>query len=130
MRSRPGGDRWSPPARASEELGEELDARITAHRRPAGPWTSPDSSTRVRRALRAQAYVSLIDGPSHALGRHLLVPAGLVTHIDSEAEKITVAATRNEIGSAPRFRTVWPVTHGDSVRHASGPSGYAGFNDE
>ncbi|MPY60199.1 PRC-barrel domain-containing protein [Streptomyces spongiae] len=47
----------------------------------------------------------IVDTGVWVFGRSVLVPAGLVTHIDSEAQKITVASTRDEIRSAPRFRT-------------------------
>ncbi|MFG2025562.1 PRC-barrel domain containing protein [Streptomyces sp. NPDC048825] len=47
----------------------------------------------------------IVDMGVWAFGKSVLVPAGLVTHIDSEAQKITVASTRDTIKSAPSFRT-------------------------
>lgn len=47
----------------------------------------------------------IVDTGVWVFGRSLLVPAGLVSHIDTEARKVTLARTRDEIKSAPAFRT-------------------------
>lgn len=47
----------------------------------------------------------IVDTGVWVFGKSVLVPAGLVADIDPEAQKITVASTRDEVKSAPLFRT-------------------------
>ncbi|GGZ00300.1 PRC-barrel domain-containing protein [Streptomyces poonensis] len=47
----------------------------------------------------------IVDTGVWVFGKSVLVPAGLVERIDAEAQRITVAPTREEVKSAPLFRT-------------------------
>ncbi|GGZ96950.1 PRC-barrel domain containing protein [Streptomyces echinoruber] len=46
----------------------------------------------------------VVDTGVWVFGRSVLVPAGVVTGIDHEAQRITVSCTRGEVKAAPRFR--------------------------
>ncbi len=45
----------------------------------------------------------VVDTGVWVFGRSVLIPAGVVTRIDTEAQKVTLGRTRDEIKSAPRF---------------------------
>ncbi|MER5939495.1 MULTISPECIES: PRC-barrel domain containing protein [unclassified Streptomyces] len=47
----------------------------------------------------------IVDTGAWVFGRSLLIPAGLVTGIDTEARVVTVRCTRAEAKEAPRFGT-------------------------
>ncbi|MFJ6835739.1 PRC-barrel domain-containing protein [Streptomyces sp. NPDC091209] len=47
----------------------------------------------------------IVDTGVWVFGKSVLVPVGVVAGIDAESRKITVACTREEIKSAPAFRT-------------------------
>ncbi len=47
----------------------------------------------------------VVDTGVWKFGRSVLIPAGAVTGIDAEAQKVQVAPTREEIKAAPRFAT-------------------------
>ncbi len=47
----------------------------------------------------------IVDTGVWVFGKSVLVPAGLVARIDPETQRITVASTRDEVKSAPLFRT-------------------------
>jgi hypothetical protein len=47
----------------------------------------------------------VVDTGVWVFGRSVLIPAGAVTAIDSAAQKVTVAPSREEIKTAPRFET-------------------------
>ncbi|MFF3409309.1 PRC-barrel domain containing protein [Streptomyces sp. NPDC002742] len=47
----------------------------------------------------------IVDTGIWVFGRSVLVPVGVVTGIDTESQKIIVACTREEIKSAPVFKT-------------------------
>ncbi|MGW6579123.1 PRC-barrel domain containing protein [Streptomyces globisporus] len=47
----------------------------------------------------------VVDTGVWKFGRSVLIPAGAVTVVDGEEQKVKVAASREEIKSAPRFTT-------------------------
>jgi hypothetical protein len=47
----------------------------------------------------------VVDTGVWIFGRSVLVPVGVVTRVDLEGRRITVACTRSEVKAAPRFRT-------------------------
>ncbi|MFI8166368.1 PRC-barrel domain containing protein [Streptomyces sp. NPDC085931] len=47
----------------------------------------------------------VVDTGVWVFGRSVLVPAGVVTGIDTEARKVTLACTRADAKAAPRFQT-------------------------
>ncbi|MEU9220952.1 PRC-barrel domain containing protein [Streptomyces sp. NPDC048376] len=47
----------------------------------------------------------VVDTGVWKFGRSVLIPAGAVTGIDTEAQKVRVAPSRDEIKAAPRFAT-------------------------
>ncbi|WP_328498454.1 PRC-barrel domain containing protein [Streptomyces sp. NBC_00414] len=47
----------------------------------------------------------IVDTGVWVFGRSVLIPVGVVTAIDPEAQEIKVACTEDEIKAAPRFRT-------------------------
>ncbi|MFD5522472.1 PRC-barrel domain-containing protein [Streptomyces sp. NPDC127066] len=47
----------------------------------------------------------VVDTGVWVFGKSVLVPVGVVAGIDTESQKITVACTREEIKSAPVFKT-------------------------
>ncbi len=47
----------------------------------------------------------IVDTGAWVFGRSLLIPAGLVTGIDTEHRTVSVACTREEAKAAPRFGT-------------------------
>ncbi|MEU9190435.1 PRC-barrel domain-containing protein [Streptomyces sp. NPDC048484] len=47
----------------------------------------------------------IVDTGGWLFGRSVLIPVGVVTAIDAEAQEIKVACTEEEIKGAPRFRT-------------------------
>jgi hypothetical protein len=47
----------------------------------------------------------VVDTGVWVFGRSVLVPAGVVTGIDPQERRISVACSRGEIKAAPRFRT-------------------------
>ncbi|GGX85146.1 PRC-barrel domain-containing protein [Streptomyces fructofermentans] len=47
----------------------------------------------------------IVDTGGWLFGRSVLVPVGVVTGVDTEAQKVTVSCTEDEIKGAPRFRT-------------------------
>ncbi|MYT79301.1 MULTISPECIES: hypothetical protein [unclassified Streptomyces] len=47
----------------------------------------------------------VVDTGVWKFGRSVVIPAGSVTSIDTEAQKVEVAVSREEIKSAPRFTT-------------------------
>ncbi|MFE9174278.1 hypothetical protein [Streptomyces kebangsaanensis] len=47
----------------------------------------------------------VVDTGVWVFGRSVLVPAGVVTGIDPEERRVSVACSRGEIKAAPRFRT-------------------------
>ncbi|GGM07124.1 hypothetical protein GCM10010129_58780 [Streptomyces fumigatiscleroticus] len=47
----------------------------------------------------------VVDTGVWVFGRSVLVPVGVVTGIDPQERRITLACTREEVKSAPRFRT-------------------------
>lgn len=47
----------------------------------------------------------VVDTGVWVFGKSVLVPVGVVADIDSHAQKVTMTCTRDEIKSAPRFRT-------------------------
>jgi hypothetical protein len=47
----------------------------------------------------------VVDTGVWKFGRSVLIPAGAVTGIDTEAQKVQVAPSREEIKAAPRFAT-------------------------
>ncbi len=47
----------------------------------------------------------VVDTGVWVFGRSVLVPAGVVTGIDTQARKITLACTRGDAKAAPRFQT-------------------------
>lgn len=47
----------------------------------------------------------VVDTGVWKFGRSVLIPAGAVTAVDTQARTVKVAATREEIKSAPRFVT-------------------------
>jgi hypothetical protein len=47
----------------------------------------------------------VVDTGVWVFGRSVLVPVGVVTGIDAEGRRITLACTRAEVKAAPRFRT-------------------------
>ncbi|WP_405192826.1 PRC-barrel domain containing protein [Streptomyces anulatus] len=47
----------------------------------------------------------VVDTGVWKFGRSVLIPAGSVTSIDTEEQKVKVALSREEIKSAPRFTT-------------------------
>ncbi|MFF7051365.1 PRC-barrel domain containing protein [Streptomyces griseorubiginosus] len=47
----------------------------------------------------------VVDTGVWIFGRSVLVPVGVVTRVDLDGRRITVACTRSEVKAAPRFRT-------------------------
>ncbi|MCW8096029.1 PRC-barrel domain containing protein [Streptomyces tauricus] len=47
----------------------------------------------------------IVDTGVWVFGRSVLIPVGLVSSVDAEAQEITVACTEEEIKAAPRFKT-------------------------
>ncbi|MFD9339703.1 PRC-barrel domain containing protein [Streptomyces sp. NPDC060028] len=47
----------------------------------------------------------VVDTGVWVFGRSVLIPAGAVTRIDTQAQAVTVSATQEEIKAAPRFTT-------------------------
>ncbi|MGC5040519.1 MULTISPECIES: PRC-barrel domain containing protein [unclassified Streptomyces] len=47
----------------------------------------------------------VVDTGVWVFGRSVLVPAGVVTGIDTQARKVTLACTRADAKAAPRFQT-------------------------
>lgn len=47
----------------------------------------------------------IVDTGVWVFGKSMLIPAGLVTAIDGEARRVTLACTKDEVKSAPVFRT-------------------------
>ncbi|MET7442312.1 PRC-barrel domain containing protein [Streptomyces sp. NPDC004082] len=47
----------------------------------------------------------IVDTGVWVFGKSVLVPAGVVTGVDTQAQKITVVCTRDEVKSAPLFKT-------------------------
>jgi hypothetical protein len=47
----------------------------------------------------------IVDTGVWVFGKSMLIPAGLVTGIDPEARRITLACTKDEVKAAPVFRT-------------------------
>ncbi|MBT2389209.1 PRC-barrel domain containing protein [Streptomyces sp. ISL-1] len=53
----------------------------------------------------------VVDTGVWVFGKSVLIPAGAVTRIDSDARTVTVARTREEIKAAPQFTTDRETTH-------------------
>ncbi|MFF3488806.1 PRC-barrel domain-containing protein [Streptomyces sp. NPDC002701] len=47
----------------------------------------------------------IVDTGGWLFGRSVLIPVGLVTAVDPQAQEITVACTEDEVKAAPGFRT-------------------------
>ncbi|MET9559922.1 PRC-barrel domain-containing protein [Streptomyces tauricus] len=47
----------------------------------------------------------IVDTGGWVFGRSVLIPVGLVSSVDAEAQEITVACTEEEVKAAPRFTT-------------------------
>lgn len=47
----------------------------------------------------------VVDTGVWIFGRSVLVPVGVVTRVDTEGRRITLACTGSEVKAAPRFRT-------------------------
>ncbi|MFD3699840.1 PRC-barrel domain containing protein [Streptomyces sp. NPDC058646] len=47
----------------------------------------------------------VVDTGVWVFGRSVLIPAGAIARIDTEAQAVTVSATQEEIKNAPRFTT-------------------------
>ncbi|WP_055490923.1 hypothetical protein [Streptomyces sp. TP-A0356] len=47
----------------------------------------------------------IVDTGVWVFGKSVLIPAGLVTGIDTEARQITLACSKEEVKAAPQFRT-------------------------
>ena len=47
----------------------------------------------------------IVDTGVWLFGRSVLIPVGVVTAVDAEAQQIAVSCTEEEIKAAPRFRT-------------------------
>ncbi|MEV7069903.1 MULTISPECIES: hypothetical protein [unclassified Streptomyces] len=47
----------------------------------------------------------VVDTGVWIFGRSVLVPVGVVTRVDTEGRRITLACTESEVKAAPRFRT-------------------------
>ncbi|GHE83515.1 MULTISPECIES: PRC-barrel domain containing protein [Streptomyces] len=47
----------------------------------------------------------IVDTGVWVFGKSMLIPAGLVTAIDTEARKVSLACTKDEVKAAPVFRT-------------------------
>ena len=46
----------------------------------------------------------VVDTGVWVFGRSVLVPVGVVTRVDAQGRRVTVACTRSEVKAAPRFR--------------------------
>lgn len=47
----------------------------------------------------------IVDTGAWVFGRGVLVPAGVITTIDTAARQITLSCSKDEVKAAPRFRT-------------------------
>jgi hypothetical protein len=47
----------------------------------------------------------VVDTGVWIFGRSVLVPVGVVTRVDTEARRVTLACTGSQVKAAPRFRT-------------------------
>lgn len=56
-----------------------------------------------RQSDQPGAHHFVVDTGVWVFGKSLLIPAGLVTHIDPAAKVVTVARSKEEIKAAPRF---------------------------
>lgn len=68
------------------------------------------------------AHVVVDTGP-WILGKHVLLPAGTITRIDSAAETIHVSRTKDEIKNAPEFDR---DKHSDDAGYREKIGGYYG----
>lgn len=92
------GDMWGYPETAKYAPGSELVGYSVE--------ASDGSIGRIDRHTEevGRSYLVVDTGP-WILGRRVLLPAGLVSHIDTEAETVRVACTKAEVKDSPPFES-------------------------
>ncbi|MFI2642153.1 PRC-barrel domain containing protein [Streptomyces sp. NPDC018610] len=89
---------WSYPPEAVREPGEDLTGFTVVA--PDGVVGHVD-----READHFGMRHLVVDTGVWVFGQSVLVPVGVVTGVDTEERRISVACSRVEIKAAPRFRT-------------------------
>jgi hypothetical protein len=89
---------WSYPPQCRHTAGQELTGYVVE----ASDGTIGHVD---RQADESGMRHLVVDTGVWVFGKSLLVPVGVVAGVDTEAQKITVVCTRDEVRSAPRFRT-------------------------
>ncbi|MBT2439120.1 PRC-barrel domain containing protein [Streptomyces sp. ISL-36] len=62
-----------------------------------------------------RSYLVVDTGP-WILGRHVMLPAGMVTRVDTEHETVHLACTKNEVKESPDFESGQHEEDGNAIK--------------